>query len=112
MTVFTAVVERCSDTGLYVGYVPGFPGAHSQGETMDELRENLRGRSDAARGRPPEIGGGICRDTDRGGSLTVAKLPVLKPREVVKRLTEHGFYSSARNYAGRAGLIEVITDWE
>jgi predicted RNase H-like HicB family nuclease len=42
MTVFTAVVERCPDTGLYVGYVPGFPGAHSQGETMDELRENLR----------------------------------------------------------------------
>jgi len=26
--VFTAVVERCPDTGLYVGYVPGFPGAH------------------------------------------------------------------------------------
>jgi predicted RNase H-like HicB family nuclease len=26
---------------LYVGYVPGFPGAHSQGETLDELQENL-----------------------------------------------------------------------
>jgi predicted RNase H-like HicB family nuclease len=26
---------------LYVGYVPGWPGAHSQGETVDELRENL-----------------------------------------------------------------------
>ena len=39
---FTAVVERCSDTGLYVGFVPGFPGAHSQGETLDELNENLR----------------------------------------------------------------------
>ena len=38
---FTAVVERCSDTGLFVGYVPGFPGAHSQGETLDELNENL-----------------------------------------------------------------------
>ncbi len=42
MSVYTAVVERCPDTGLYVGYVPGFPGAHSQGESMDELRENLR----------------------------------------------------------------------
>jgi predicted RNase H-like HicB family nuclease len=42
MSVFTAVVERCPDTALYVGYVPGFPGAHSQGETMDELRDNLR----------------------------------------------------------------------
>jgi predicted RNase H-like HicB family nuclease len=41
MRTFTAVVERCSDTGLYVGYVPGFPGAHTQAETLDELRENL-----------------------------------------------------------------------
>ena len=39
---FTAVVERCVETGLFVGYVPGFPGAHSQGETLDELNENLR----------------------------------------------------------------------
>jgi len=38
---YTAVIERCSDTGLYAGYVPGFPGAHSQGETLDELSENL-----------------------------------------------------------------------
>ncbi|MFN6570428.1 type II toxin-antitoxin system HicB family antitoxin [Dendronalium sp. ChiSLP03b] len=35
-------VERDSDTNLYFGYVPGFPGAHSQGETLDELHENLR----------------------------------------------------------------------
>jgi predicted RNase H-like HicB family nuclease len=27
---------------LYVGYVPGWPGAHSQGATLDELRDNLR----------------------------------------------------------------------
>lgn len=42
MKSFTLVVERCSQTGLYVGYVPGFPGAHSQGETLDELNENIR----------------------------------------------------------------------
>jgi predicted RNase H-like HicB family nuclease len=42
MRSYTAVVERCPDTGLYVGYVPGFPGAHSQGETLDELRQNLQ----------------------------------------------------------------------
>lgn len=42
MRVFTAVIERCADTGLYIGYVPGFPGAHSQGETLDELHENLK----------------------------------------------------------------------
>ena len=40
MTAFTAVAEKCPTTGLYVGYVPGFPGAHSQGETLDELRQN------------------------------------------------------------------------
>jgi predicted RNase H-like HicB family nuclease len=42
MRVYTAVIERCPDTGLYVGYVPGFPGAHSQGETLDELHDNIR----------------------------------------------------------------------
>jgi predicted RNase H-like HicB family nuclease len=42
MKIYTAVVEQDRDTGLYVGYVPGFPGAHSQGDTLDELRENLR----------------------------------------------------------------------
>ena len=41
MKSFTAVVERCSETGLYVGYVPGFAGAHSQGESLDELKRNL-----------------------------------------------------------------------
>ena len=41
MRTFTAVVERCPDTGLFVGYVPGFAGAHSQGETLDELNRNL-----------------------------------------------------------------------
>ena len=42
MKIFTAVVEKCTETGLYVGYVPGFPGAHSQSETLDELNQNLR----------------------------------------------------------------------
>lgn len=41
MKTFTAVVEKDIDTNLYVGYVPGFPGAHSQGETLDELQKNL-----------------------------------------------------------------------
>ena len=42
MSIYTAVVEKCPDTGLFVGFVPGFPGAHAQGETMDELNKNLR----------------------------------------------------------------------
>ena len=41
MRQYTAVVEHCSDTQLYVGYIPGFPGAHSQGATLDELGRNL-----------------------------------------------------------------------
>ncbi|MBI2430266.1 MAG: type II toxin-antitoxin system HicB family antitoxin [Ignavibacteriales bacterium] len=42
MKNYTAILEKDSDTGLYVGYVPGFPGAHSQGESLDELQKNLR----------------------------------------------------------------------
>ena len=41
MRSYTAVIERDAETGLFVGYVPGFPGAHSQGETMEELLSNL-----------------------------------------------------------------------
>jgi predicted RNase H-like HicB family nuclease len=42
MRTFTVVIERDADSGLLVGYVPGFPGAHSQAETLDELQENMR----------------------------------------------------------------------
>jgi len=42
MKTYTAIVERDPDTGLYVGYVPGFPGAHSQSKTLDELNRNLK----------------------------------------------------------------------
>jgi predicted RNase H-like HicB family nuclease len=42
MRTFTAVIERCPDTGLFVGYVPGFAGAYSQGATPEELDENLK----------------------------------------------------------------------
>jgi len=42
MKTYTAVVERCPETGMYVGYVPGFPGAHTQAESLDELNNNLR----------------------------------------------------------------------
>jgi predicted RNase H-like HicB family nuclease len=41
MRTFTAVVEKCPETGMYVGYVPGFPGAHTQAATLDELQRNL-----------------------------------------------------------------------
>ncbi len=41
-STFTAIIERDADTGLLVGHVPGFPGAHSQGKTFDELNRNLQ----------------------------------------------------------------------
>ena len=42
MKTFSAVIERDAGTGLLVGYVPGFPGAHSQAQSLDELSQNLR----------------------------------------------------------------------
>jgi predicted RNase H-like HicB family nuclease len=41
MDASNLVIERCAVTGLYVGHIPGFVGAHSQGETVDELRRNI-----------------------------------------------------------------------
>ena len=42
MRTYTAVIQQDPDTGIYVGYVPGWPGAHSQGDTLDELQRNLQ----------------------------------------------------------------------
>ena len=38
---FTAYIEYDPETGLYVGTVPGLPGGHSQGASLDELQKNL-----------------------------------------------------------------------
>jgi predicted RNase H-like HicB family nuclease len=40
--LLTAVIEKDPETGLYFGFVPGIAGAHSQGETLEELRDNLQ----------------------------------------------------------------------
>lgn len=42
MRTFHVVVERDPKTRLFVGHVPGWPGAHSQGESLDELQRNLQ----------------------------------------------------------------------
>jgi len=42
MRQFSAVIERCPQTKLYVGFIPGVPGAHTQAETLDELQSNLK----------------------------------------------------------------------
>ena len=41
MKAFPVVVEKCPRTGLYVGHVPGFPGAYSTGETREDLARNM-----------------------------------------------------------------------
>jgi predicted RNase H-like HicB family nuclease len=42
LRTFNFVVERDPQTSLLVGYVPGWPGAHTQGADLDELQRNLR----------------------------------------------------------------------
>ena len=42
MPAFSAVVEECQETDLFLGYMPRFPGVHTQGETLDELQSNLQ----------------------------------------------------------------------
>lgn len=40
MRIYSAVIERRPQTGLFVGFAPGFPGAHSQAEGLDKLNRN------------------------------------------------------------------------
>jgi predicted RNase H-like HicB family nuclease len=42
MRSFNIIIERDPETGLLVGSVPGWPGAHSQAQTMEELEANLQ----------------------------------------------------------------------
>ena len=39
---YTAIIEQDTATGYYVAYVPALPGAHTQAETLEELRANLQ----------------------------------------------------------------------
>jgi predicted RNase H-like HicB family nuclease len=42
MTTLTAYIEFDEETQLFVGVVPGIPGAHTQAASLDELRANLK----------------------------------------------------------------------
>jgi predicted RNase H-like HicB family nuclease len=42
MKTFTAVVERSPETGFFAGFVPAFPGAHTQAKSQDVLNASLR----------------------------------------------------------------------
>jgi predicted RNase H-like HicB family nuclease len=39
---FIAYIEWDPETNLFVGIVPGIPGAHTQAATLDELQGNLK----------------------------------------------------------------------
>lgn len=39
---FVAFVEWDQASELYVGFVPGIPGGHTQAKSLDELRANLK----------------------------------------------------------------------
>jgi predicted RNase H-like HicB family nuclease len=59
MKTVTAYVEWDSETKLYVGIVPGIPGAHTQAPTLDELQQNLKEVVELCleeyRGRPEDL---------------------------------------------------------
>ena len=42
MRKVTAYIEKDAETGFYVAVVPGIPGAHTQAESLDELKNNLK----------------------------------------------------------------------
>ena len=39
---YTAIIEQDTATGYYVAYIPDLPGAHTQAETLEELKTNLQ----------------------------------------------------------------------
>jgi len=40
--VLTAIIRSEADGGGYSASIPALPGCHTQGETLDEVRANLR----------------------------------------------------------------------
>jgi predicted RNase H-like HicB family nuclease len=39
---FTVIIEKDEQTNMFVGEVPGLPGCHTHGKTIDELMKNMR----------------------------------------------------------------------
>jgi len=42
LVTLTAIVQREPDAGGYSASIPALPGCHTQGETLEEVRANLR----------------------------------------------------------------------
>jgi len=58
---FTAYIEFDQETGLYVGFVPGIPGVHTQASTLDELNKNLREVLELCLEENPELSKNVPR---------------------------------------------------
>ena len=59
--ILTAIVRPEPEVGVYSASIPALPGCHTQGETLDEVRANLR---EAAEGwLAVAHDDGIARDT-------------------------------------------------
>ncbi len=64
--VLTAIVRPEPDVGGYSASIPALPGCHTQGETLDEVRANLR---EAAEGwLAGAHDDGLARDAARASS--------------------------------------------
>lgn len=70
MKTFTAYVELDAETGLYIGVVPGIPGAHTQAATLDELQKNLKEVLE------------LCLEEHKGASENLPKFVGLQQIEV------------------------------
>ena len=55
--MLTAVVRPEPEAGGYSASIPALPGCHTQGETLDEVRANLREAAEGWLARHPESGG-------------------------------------------------------
>ncbi|MEI6067800.1 MAG: type II toxin-antitoxin system HicB family antitoxin [Methylococcaceae bacterium] len=91
MRNYKAIIERYRDTGLYIGFIHGFQGAHTQAETLDKLNQNLREivemlLEDGERYWKPNYRHPKCRC-----GLNMGYLPLLNPSEVVALLEVLGF---------------------
>ena len=42
MLNIVAYIAKDPETSFYIGIIPGISGAHTQGETLDELHKNLK----------------------------------------------------------------------
>ncbi len=86
---FTAVCEEAQkhEGGGYVAYAQELPGAITQGETLEEARENLR---DAIE-RLLEANRELSRETQSGHSVIHEEIAISVPRnEPISHLREHG----------------------